>query len=109
MAEVPERGELVYINFNPQSGNEQAVKRPAIVLSPQAFNKVTSFAVVCPITSKKKGYPFEVEIPDGLGISGVILTDQLKSLDWRTRKLTIKDQAPPHVVQDCLDKIHTFI
>lgn len=107
--QVPDRGDLVTINFNPQTGHEQAGRRPAIVLSPKAFNSVTKFAVVCPITSKKKGYPFEVELPDGLPIHGVILTDQFKSLDWQARRLEIKGHASDEIVAVCLDYIQTIL
>ena len=106
---APERGDLVYVNFNPQAGHEQAGTRPGIVLSPKAFNQVTGFAVVCPITRQQKGYPFEVALPSGLAIEGVILTDQVKSLDWRARHFQIKGQVPNEVVTDCLDLIHTFL
>ncbi|MEK5085216.1 type II toxin-antitoxin system PemK/MazF family toxin [Bacillus subtilis] len=104
-----ERGDLVYLNFNPQAGHEQAGRRPAIVLSPKNFNQTTGFAVVCPITNQQKGYPFEVALPDGLAIQGVILTDQVKSLDWRARRFQVVGQAPEIIVSDCLDYIHTFL
>jgi mRNA interferase MazF len=107
--QVPDRGDLAYLNFNPQSGHEQAGRRPAIVLSPQAFNQATGFAVVSPITNQKKNYPFEVELPVGLLITGVVLADQVKSLDWLARNIDIVDKAPSHVVQEVLDKIHTFL
>lgn len=106
---TPDRGNLVYLCFNPQAGHEQTGTRPAIVLSPEAFNHVTGFAVVCPITRQQKGYPFEIALPSGLAIEGVILTDQVKSLDWRARQFSIKGQAPQDVVTDCLDIIHTFL
>jgi mRNA interferase MazF len=106
---VPERGDLVYANFNLQVGHEQAGQRPGIVLSPKAFNEATGCAVVCPITGQEKGYPFEVALPSGLAISGVILTDQVKSLDWQARNFQVKGQVPAHIVIDCLAKIHTFI
>lgn len=106
---VPDRGDLVYVSFNPQAGHEQAGSRPAIVLSPKVFNAATKFAVVCPITSKVKGYPFEVKLPIGLPIEGVILTDQVKSLDWRARQCEIKGKAPQEIVANCLDLIHTFL
>ncbi|MFS1511056.1 type II toxin-antitoxin system PemK/MazF family toxin [Chengkuizengella sp. SCS-71B] len=105
----PERGDLVYANFNPQAGHEQAGTRPGIVLSPKIFNQATGFAIICPITSHKKGYPFEVELPTGLAIEGVILTDQVKSLDWKARKFKIKEEAPKHIVTDCLNLIHKFL
>lgn len=107
--QTPARGDLVYVNFNPQSGHEQAGTRPGIVLSPEIFNQATGFAVVCPITRQEKGYPFEVVLPEGLAIEGVILTDQVKSLDWRARQFNIKGTAPQEVVADCLDLIHTFL
>lgn len=106
---VPKRGDLVYLNFNPQAGHEQAGRRPALVISPEPFNRATGFAVVCPITGQIKGYPFEIVLPDGLPIYGAILTDQIKSLDWRARGLTIEGEAPQKIVQECLDKIHTFL
>ncbi|WP_319946927.1 type II toxin-antitoxin system PemK/MazF family toxin [Paenibacillus caseinilyticus] len=84
------------INFNPQSGHEQAGWRPGTVLSPAVFNHIAGFAVVCPVTNQKKGYPFEVELP-GLPITGVILCDQVKSLDWRSRQLRIEGQAPTDI------------
>lgn len=107
--QIPARGDLVYVNFTPQSGHEQAGTRPGIVLSPKDFNQATGFAVVCPITRQAKGYPFEVALPDGLAIEGVVLTDQVKSLDWHSRQFNVKGQAPQEVVTDCLDLIHTFL
>ncbi|WP_431818885.1 type II toxin-antitoxin system PemK/MazF family toxin [Bacillus pumilus] len=104
-----DKGDLVYVQFTPQAGHEQAGRRPAIVLSPKNFNEITGFAVVCPITSKKKGYPFEVALPDGLAIQGVILTDQIKSLDWKARKFQFKDTAPETIITECFDKIHTYL
>jgi len=86
---IPARGDLVWMDFDPQSGCEQAGRRPAIVLSELAFNQLTGFAVVCPITTQAKGYAFEVPIPDGLTFSGVVLTDQFKSLDVRKRKVKV--------------------
>ena len=85
MAYVPKRGDAIWINFNPQAGHEQAGRRPAIVLSPQSYNGKVGLCLLCPITNQTKGYPFEVLIPAGLGVTGVILSDQGKSLDWRVR------------------------
>lgn len=106
---VPSRGDLVYLDFDPQSGHEQSGVRPAIVLSPQSFNKATNFTVVCPITKQAKGYPFEVELPEDLAVEGVILTDQVKSIDRTTRSLNLKGQVPDEVVKQCLEKIQTFL
>ena len=82
---VPNRGDVVWIDFNPQTGHEQAGRRPAIVLSPSAYNGKVGLAILCPITNQAKGYPFEVPIPTGLAVKGVILADQVKSLDWQSR------------------------
>src|SRR2546425_7609843 len=85
-AYVPDVGDLVWLNFMPQAGHEQAGRRPALVLSPLTYNDKASLAVVCPITSRAKGYPFEVPLPKGLMIAGVVLADHLKSVDWRERR-----------------------
>ena len=82
---LPDRGDLVWIDFTPQAGHEQAGRRPGLVLSPRAYHNRTPFVVVCPITSKVKGYPFEVALPPGLPVGGVVLADQVKSLDRRVR------------------------
>lgn len=99
MAYVPERGDVVWITFNPQAGHEQAGRRPAIVLSPKADNGKVGLALLCPIKSQIKGYPFEVEIPDGLPVSGVILSDQVKSLDWKARNAEKVCSAIKRVLQ----------
>jgi len=83
---VPEAGDLVWLTFDPQAGHEQAGRRTALVLSPQLYNAKSGLMLVCPITSRTKGYPFEVQIPDDSGAGGVILADQLKSLDWKVRR-----------------------
>lgn len=88
---VLERGDLIYAQFNSQVGHEQAGYRPGIVLSPQIFNDVTRFTVICSITNPVKGYPFEVALPSGLAISGVVLPDQIKSLDWIARNFQVKN------------------
>ncbi|WP_028562101.1 type II toxin-antitoxin system PemK/MazF family toxin [Paenibacillus pinihumi] len=88
---IPKRGDLVWLDFDPQAGHEQAGRRPAVVLSEAEFNELTGFAVVCPITSQSKDYPFEVKLPEGLSISGVVLTDQFKSLAVRKRKIKVVD------------------
>jgi mRNA interferase MazF len=106
---APDRGDLVYVNFNPQAGHEQTGNRPGIVLSPKAFNEATGFAAVCPITNTIRGWGYEVNLPDGLVFQGVILTDQVKSLDWQVRNLRVRGQVPEEIVNDCLAKIHTFL
>ena len=91
---TPDRGDLIWLNFDPQVGHEQAGRRPAIILSEADFNEATGFAFVCPITNQAKGYAFEVPLPEGLQFTGVVLTDQLKSLDVKNRKIKIVDHAP---------------
>src|ERR1700757_1536595 len=85
---VPERGDAVWITLDPQAGHEQAGRRPALVLSPSAYNGRVGLGLFCPITSQVKGYPFEVPLPDGSPVTGVVGADQVKSLDWRARKAT---------------------
>jgi mRNA interferase MazF len=102
---VPERGEVVWITLNPQAGHEQAGRRPAVVLSPAAYNGKVGLAIFCPVTSQVKGYPFEVLIPEGLKVGGVILADQVKSLDWRVREAEKIGQLPAHTVNEVLQKL----
>jgi mRNA interferase MazF len=83
---VPAQGDLVWFDFDPQAGHEQGGRRPAVVLSPKAYNQLIGLALVCPVTSREKGYPFEVKLPTGLPIAGVILADHVKSQDWRARR-----------------------
>jgi mRNA interferase MazF len=99
---VPERGDLVWLNFTPQAGHEQAGQRPALVLSPAAYNGKTGLMLCCPITSQVKGYPFEVAVEGEAGITGVILADQIKSLDWRARQTRRKGRATSEVVKRAL-------
>ena len=87
MSVAPNVGDIVIVDFNPRAGHEQAGKRPALVLSPRKFNQTTGFAWLCPVTNQKKGYPFEVKVTGSKKTSGVILTDQLKSIDWSARKI----------------------
>ena len=83
---VPDQGDLIWFDFDPQAGHEQGGRRPAVVLSPKAYNQVIGLALVCPVTSREKGYPFEVKLSGNLPISGVVLSDHLKSQDWRARR-----------------------
>lgn len=102
---VPRRGDVVWLTFNPQAGHEQAGRRPAVVLSPLSYNARVGLALLCPITSVVKGYPFEVTIPNGLPASGVILADQVKSLDWRARDVEFICALPADVTREALQKI----
>ncbi|QJD85174.1 type II toxin-antitoxin system PemK/MazF family toxin [Cohnella herbarum] len=92
---IPSRGDLVALDFDPQAGHEQAGRRPAIVISEQTYNQLTGFAIMCPITSIVKNYPFEVALPQGLPVTGVVLTDQMKSLDYHKRKLRVIGSVIP--------------
>lgn len=105
---VPERGDVVWLTFDPQAGHEQAGRRPAVVVSPRAYNGKVGLALFCPVTGKRKNYPYEVQIPGDLAISGVILSDQLKSLDWRARKAQHICRLPTHATLDVLAKIRTL-
>ncbi len=109
MAYIPNRGDIVWITFNPQAGHEQAGRRPALVLSPSAYNGKVGLAILCPITSQIKNYPFEVIIPDGLKISGAILSDQVKSLDWRARQAEFVCKLPESSLDEVLQKLGTLI
>ena len=109
MTYVPDRGDAVWITLNPQAGHEQAGRRPAVVLSPVAYNGKVGLAILCPITNQIKGYPFEVVIPAGLGVTGAILSDQVKSLDWHARNVTFICHLPPATLQEVLQKLNTLV
>ena len=106
---VPARGDVVWLQFSPQAGHEQTGRRPAVVVSPEAYNAKVGLALLCPITSAVKGYPFEVAIPAKLKVSGVVLADQLKGLDWRARKATRFAELPSSVMKEVLGKILTLV
>lgn len=109
MAYVPERGDIVWLTFDPQAGHEQAGRRPAVVVSPQAYNVRVGLALFCPITSKSKGYPFEVRIPAELTVSGVILSDQVRSLDWRARRAEPVGKLPALTIVEMTQKLWALI
>jgi len=106
---VPSRGDLVWLQFNPQAGHEQAGHRPALVISPSSYNRRVGLALCCPVTSQVKGYPFEVLLPAGLGVEGAVLSDQLKSLDWRVRKARRIATAPADVLEETVGKILALV
>ena len=106
---TPDRGDMVWINMNPQTGHEQAGRRPAIVLSPFDYNKKVGLALFCPITNQIKGYPFEVAIPKGMKVTGVILSDQVKSLDWRVRQVEFLGKIHEPVIVETLKKLNTLL
>ena len=109
MAYIPDRGDAIWITLAPPAGHEQAGRRPAVVLSPRAYNQKAGLAILCPITSQVKGYPFEVVIPAGLPITGAILSDQVKSLDWRARQAARICPLPAVTLAAVLAKLHVLI
>lgn len=106
---VPDRGDLIWLTFDPQAGHEQAGRRPAVVLSPKIYNAKTRLAVCCPITSHEKGYPFEVALPHDLPVVGVVLSDQLKSLDWDARRAEFIAALPEPVIREILKKASLLV
>jgi mRNA interferase MazF len=106
---IPEKGDVVWIDFNPQSGREQAGRRPALVISSTIYNRKVKLALVCPITTKVKGYMFEVPIPEGLPVSGVVLADQPKSFDWQTRRAEFICQMPNDVLVQVVAAIERLL
>lgn len=106
---IPKRGDAIWLDFNPQTGREQAGRRPAFVVSPEAYNGKVGLALLCPVTSREKGYPFEVVIPEGLPVRGVVLSDQLKSLDWRSRRAEFICTLPESVTQEVLKKVEALL
>ncbi|HUT54241.1 MAG TPA: endoribonuclease MazF [bacterium] len=106
---VPRRGDVVWISLHPRLGHEQSGRRPAVVVSPDIYNGKVGLALLCPITSRIKGYPFEVLIPEKLKVSGVILADQVKSLDWSSREAELLCVLPQPTLQKVLQKISLLI
>lgn len=109
MTYIPSRGDIVWLSFSPQTGSEHAGRRPAIVLSPASYNGKVGLAIFCPITSQRKGYPFEVVLPQDIPVSGVVLSDQVKSLDWRSRNAQFACQVPHETIGEVLQKVATLI
>lgn len=106
---VPDRGDIVWLSFTPQAGHEQAGHRPALVVSPKEYNAVTSLALLCPITSQVKGYPFEVSLPPTGPITGVVLADQIKSLDWQVRGARFATRCSNAVISEVIGKVSTLL
>ncbi len=102
---IPDRGDAVWITLDPQAGHEQARRRPALVLSPSAYNGRVGLALLCPITNQAKGYPFEVPLPDDSPVTGVVGADQVKSLDWRARKASQIGTVPSEIVAEVLRRL----
>ena len=108
-AYVPDAGDLVWLTFDPQAGHEQRGRRPALVLSPRSYNTKASLAIACPITSHAKGYPFEVALPTDGAITGVILADHVKNVDWNARRAVFAAKAPVEIVTDVRERLRVLI
>ncbi|OKH28454.1 type II toxin-antitoxin system PemK/MazF family toxin [Chroogloeocystis siderophila] len=106
---VPDRGHIVYLNFSPHRGREQGYERPAIILSPIRYNRMASLALMCPITNQSKGLRFEVQLTDGMQTTGVILSDQIKSFDWKARQARFVEKASAELVEEVLAKVETLL
>lgn len=106
---VPERGDIVWLDVHPHAGHEQAGRRPGLVLSPAAYNERVGLALMCPVTTREKGYPFEVSIPAGLPVHGVVLVDQVRSLDWRVRNASEICSVPTYVLDSVKRLLETLL
>lgn len=106
---IPDRGDVVWLQFTPQAGHEQAGHRPALVLSPASYNRRSGLMLCCPITSRVKGYPFEVALGEEQDLAGVVLADQVKSLDWKARQASKKGRASSQVMAETLSKLQTLL
>jgi mRNA interferase MazF len=106
---VPDAGDIVWVTFDPQARREQRGRRPALILSPRPYNARARLAIACPITSQAKGYPFEVALPDDRTVTGVVLSDHVKSLDWTARRVEFAEAAPADVVTDVREKLRVLL
>ena len=106
---IPDRGDIVYLDFNPTKGHEQRGYRPALIISPAAYSEKSSLALFCPITSQQKGYPFEVLLPEDLQTHGVILVDQIRFLDLRVRQIKFVETVSLEVIAEVQAKIAPLI
>jgi len=105
----PDAGDFIWLDFDPTKGHEQRGRRPALVLSPRGYNERTGLCIACPVTNQIKGYPFEVRIPEGLGVAGAVLADQMRALSWEARNAERAGAAPSEVVEDVREKIAALI
>jgi len=108
-AYVPDAGDLVWLTLDPQAGHEQRGRRPALILSPRIYNSKALLAIACPITNQIKGYPFEVPLPAGGKIAGVVLADHVKNLDWRACRVVFEAKAPAEIVTDVRERLRALL
>lgn len=108
-AYVPDAGDLVWLRFDPQAGHEQRGRRPALILSPRIYNAKARLAIACPVTSHVKGYPFEVPLPLGGKIGGVVLADHVKNVDWQARRVAFEAKAPEEIVTDVRERLRVLL
>ena len=106
---LPDRGDAIWIDMDPSSGHEQSGRRPAVVLSRSIYNRSSGLMIVCPVTSRVKGYPYEVELPSGIRIHGVALSDQIKSFDYKARNAEFICILPDDTVQTILGKSRSLL
>ncbi|PJF39682.1 MAG: mRNA-degrading endonuclease [Chloroflexi bacterium] len=109
MAYTPARGDVVWVNLNPRTGHEQAGRRPVVILTPQDYNQKVGLAIVCPITSQDKNYPFDVHIPDGLDVHGVVLSNHVHSIDWQARQVEFITRLPDEILDDIRENIYALL
>jgi mRNA interferase MazF len=109
VSDAPDRGDVAWISLDPQAGHEQAGRRPVLVLSPRKYNEATGLFIACPLTTQAKGYPFEVTLPPGTSVAGVVLSDHVKSLDWRARQAERITTLPPEFVDFVASVVATII
>lgn len=105
----PDRGDLIWLEFTPHAGTEQGGRRPALVISAQEFNIATGLVFVCPVTNQGKGSSFEVPLPRGVGITGFVLSDQLRSLDWIARNATFASKVTQEVMWEVVGRIEAIM
>jgi mRNA interferase MazF len=105
----PDRGDVVWMNFDPQAGHEQAGRRPAVILSPRNYNKPSGLALCCPVTSRFKDYPFEVRLPNGAPVAGVVLADQVRNLDWRSRRAEFIGVLDGDTLDEIMERLRPLI
>lgn len=106
---IPDSGDIIWLTFDPQAGHEQAGRRPALVLSPKIYNQKSGLALVCPVTNQAKGYPFEVKVPGGLGATGVVLADQVKSVDWKARRADRLGHGRGELLEEVLARLGSLL